>query len=273
VNGLDQRDVPRADGCDVGAFEFMDCDGSGVDDGSEIAMDPALDQNGNMMLDACENQPPVANAGPDRVAECSMDGMADVGLDGTGSSDPDGDALTFTWTGSFGSASGATASVMMPVGSETVSLRVADVVGNEAFDTMNVTVMDMSAPSAMASLEAAEGSSFTVHASCSDLCDSAPLMAAMADGMVVEDGSLVDPGPGGTVTLTVTCEDANGNMTTAQDEATATSELPGDPGDDDPRAEHHEKIFKKLFDRLKEKLAEWKHDHWQRGWFSKKHGR
>jgi hypothetical protein len=62
VNGLDQRGVLRMDGCDVGAFEFMDCDGSGVDDGSEIAVDPALDQNGNMMLDACENQPPPSAA-------------------------------------------------------------------------------------------------------------------------------------------------------------------------------------------------------------------
>lgn len=40
------------------------------------------------------NQRPVANAGPDRTVTAG----SPVALDGTPSSDPDGDALTFTWT-------------------------------------------------------------------------------------------------------------------------------------------------------------------------------
>jgi hypothetical protein len=54
----DQRGAPRPDlggtACDAGAFEVEDCDETGVDDGTEIAVDPSLDQDGNGILDACE---------------------------------------------------------------------------------------------------------------------------------------------------------------------------------------------------------------------------
>ncbi len=272
VNDFDQREVSRSEGgapgsCDAGAFEFMDCDASGVDDGTEIALDPGLDQNGNRMLDVCENQPPLASAGSDRVAECSMDGMANVLLDGTGSSDPEGDALSFDWMGSFGSVGGSVANVMLPIGSETVSLRVTDVAGNEDSDTVDVTVVDTSPPSATASLEPAGGSSFTVHASCSDLCDAAPLMSATVDGAVVADGALVDPGPGGSSALTVTCDDANGNMATAQAQATAAA-APEDPVDD--RRERWRKKLRRLVHKLRTRLHHWRDNSWHHDWRSKK---
>ena len=74
IDGEDQRGAPRAStdagsgaACDIGSFEFVDCDASGVDDGAEIGADPSLDLDGSGVLDACENQPPVAEAGDDQV--------------------------------------------------------------------------------------------------------------------------------------------------------------------------------------------------------------
>ncbi|MFB3126132.1 MAG: hypothetical protein ACE1Z8_01495, partial [Candidatus Acidiferrales bacterium] len=55
-----------------------------------------------LILESLElNQPPVAEAGsPQTVQSIGPEG-APVTLDGSGSSDPDGGALTFSWTGPF----------------------------------------------------------------------------------------------------------------------------------------------------------------------------
>jgi hypothetical protein len=40
--------------CDAGAVEFADCDGSGVDDGTEIVQGVLDDANGNLVPDVCD---------------------------------------------------------------------------------------------------------------------------------------------------------------------------------------------------------------------------
>jgi hypothetical protein len=61
VRSLDQRGYERPDGdaasggrCDIGAVEFVDCDGGGVDDGTEIADGTLKDADGNRVPDVCE---------------------------------------------------------------------------------------------------------------------------------------------------------------------------------------------------------------------------
>src|SRR6266581_6006255 len=44
--------------------------------------------------------------------------MARITLNGTGSSDPDGDPLTYSWTGPFGTATGPTPTIILGVGEQ-----------------------------------------------------------------------------------------------------------------------------------------------------------
>jgi len=94
-----------------------------------------LQENPNGAFDAfvakiAENRPPMANAGADRVAECTGHGCAQITLDGSGSSDPDGDPLTYKWTGPFpqggGTVTGVNPTLTLPLGTSTITLVVND---------------------------------------------------------------------------------------------------------------------------------------------------
>ncbi len=95
------------------------------------------------------NTPPVADAGPDQPAvECASYTTTPVALDGTGSSDADGDALTYTWSATgitFDNNHSATPTGQFPMGTTTVTLTVSDGL-EEDTDTVDITVVDTTPP-------------------------------------------------------------------------------------------------------------------------------
>jgi len=93
------------------------------------------------------NNVPVANAGLDRTVEMTSCAGASVTLDGSGSSDPDGDTLTYTWieNGTV-IATGVNPMVTLSYGSHTITLTVDDGKGGTATDEVVINVVDTTAP-------------------------------------------------------------------------------------------------------------------------------
>ena len=111
---------------------------------------------------------PHADAGPDQhVERDSIDG-AHVTLDGSGSFDPSGDALTYAWTWSGGSATGVAPAVVLPMGESVVTLTVSDDVSSDT-DTVVVQVIDSTGPTVVVTTPVADeavqdGVTLTAHA-------------------------------------------------------------------------------------------------------------
>jgi PKD repeat protein len=93
------------------------------------------------------NQPPVADAGPGQVLEATG-GTTSFTLDATGSSDPDGDVLTYAWSDADGNAVGseATVSVARALGSHTFTLTVTDPGAMHSSDSVSITIQDTTPP-------------------------------------------------------------------------------------------------------------------------------
>jgi hypothetical protein len=91
------------------------------------------------------NKPPFARAGADQFIECGS-GPLEATLDGSASSDPDGDLLQYTWTGNGRIIGGAIAHVPLLKGTNCFTLAVKDPSGHIDRDTVGVVVADTIPP-------------------------------------------------------------------------------------------------------------------------------
>jgi hypothetical protein len=191
------------------------------------------------------NHPPAAHAGNDQVVNSDGCPVA-VHLDGTMSSDSDGDGLQYVWSGAFGTATGATPTVQLAPGVHAITLSVDDGHGGVAADEVVITVVDTVPPEivAVAANPAVLNSanhqmvpvsvSVSVSASCDQKAScrivsvrSNEPVDGVGDGDTAPDweitGSLTlklraersGGGTGRVYTITVECVDAAGNAVTS----------------------------------------------------------
>lgn len=99
----------------------------------------------SIFINTTPNRPPIAKAGSDQVIECAGPFGTSVILDGSASSDPDGDALTYTWNWAGGSAVSMHPSVELPLGTTSITLTVSDGKASSTA-TVNITVRDTTLP-------------------------------------------------------------------------------------------------------------------------------
>ena len=111
---------------------------------------PSVDPNSPACTDP--NQPPVANAGPDQtVTDIGGNGDELVTLNGSGSTDVDDAALTYSWVENDTTiATGANPAVTLPVGTHTITLSVADSAQNSSTDDVIIVVNAAQPPTANA---------------------------------------------------------------------------------------------------------------------------
>lgn len=157
------------------------------------------------------NDAPTADAGPDQILEATG-ATTLVSLDGTRSGDPDGQAITYTWSlGATQLGSGATLTTPLAVGQHTLTLKVTDPVGATSSDTVQISVRDTTAPTLVIPANmivlqnTPTGAPVNFAIDGSDAVSGVTLSSSPASGSVF---------PLGDTTVTVTGTDAAGNQKT-----------------------------------------------------------
>jgi len=96
------------------------------------------------------NQSPTANAGLDQTYEADQPNAANVQLNGSGSNDPDGDLLTYTWRENgeiiAGPTSNEISNIVLSLGVHEIELTIDDGNGGTDADTVKIEVVDTKPP-------------------------------------------------------------------------------------------------------------------------------
>lgn len=87
------------------------------------------DISGRVATRVSERFPTVVGEFPDRAVEANAPGGANVTLAAPPTFDLDGASITFSWTGPFATATGTSPSVFLPIGPNTVCVRISKFVG------------------------------------------------------------------------------------------------------------------------------------------------
>ena len=134
--------VPAGDGPVAVAATDFDHDGK-----PDLAIVNELSGEVTVLRNTCAaNAAPLADAGADQTVECAG-GTTEVALDGSGSSDPDEDALGYSWReGDSEIATGASPTVSLSTGAHVLTLTVTDPNGETSSDEVTVVVEDSTAP-------------------------------------------------------------------------------------------------------------------------------
>jgi PKD repeat protein len=123
------------------------------------------------------NRPSLANAGAGQVIESPNDGTTlSVTLDGSGSSDPDGSVVSYSWSLNGSEiATGVNPTVAVGWGQHTITLTVTDNDGATSTSTVLIRLVDLTPPAATAALVPVESrrlkedrGDFTVVITCTD---------------------------------------------------------------------------------------------------------
>ncbi len=162
---------------------------------------PAVGSGAASIVLLAANKPPIARAGADQTDECTASTGTAVTLDGSASSDPDGDSLTFEWRDSNNVVVGTTpiVHVTLGLGTHTFTLTVSDNFGGSSTEAVNVTVADTTPPALSVSVAPSTlwppnhrlvpiGATVTV----TDACDASPSIQLIAAMSNEPDNSLGD---------------------------------------------------------------------------------
>lgn len=186
---------------------------------------PAVTALAGTVFAVAINRAPVASAGPDQAVEAVSAGGATVALSGSGSADPDQDAITYEWrTGTTVLGTGVTLSRLWSIGSHTVTLTVTDAFGLTGTDTVIVNVRDTTAPAltvpANIVTEATSGAGAAVSypaPTATDAVGVTSLTSTPASGSIFALGSTA---------VTATARDAAGNAGTGSFTVTVRDTTP-----------------------------------------------